>query len=100
MTATNICYNFVGFRCSPPLTKDCTGEHYLTIIGFRLLIVTKKICNRSLKTVITLLCMGVCGISKPLGVICLVIMAPYIGHNSKSVLGCDLWGGGGGGGGY
>ena len=19
MTATNICYNFVGFRCSPPL---------------------------------------------------------------------------------
>ena len=22
MTATNICYNFVGFRCSPPLKKN------------------------------------------------------------------------------
>ena len=22
MTATNICYNFVGFRCSPPLPDE------------------------------------------------------------------------------
>ena len=23
MTATNMCSNFGGFRCSPPLTKSC-----------------------------------------------------------------------------
>ena len=22
MTATNMCYNFVGFRCSPPLSNE------------------------------------------------------------------------------
>ena len=22
MTATNICYNFVGFRCSPPISRN------------------------------------------------------------------------------
>ena len=26
MTATNICYNFVGFRCSPPLTEAVDGK--------------------------------------------------------------------------
>ena len=25
MTATNICYNFVGFRCSPPISG---GNHH------------------------------------------------------------------------
>ena len=25
MTATNICYNFVGFRCSPPLCLACSS---------------------------------------------------------------------------
>ena len=33
MTATNICYNFVGFRCSPPIPSPFvarqTGEFYL-----------------------------------------------------------------------
>ena len=29
MTATNICYNFVGFRCSPPLMSNAesAGPH-------------------------------------------------------------------------
>ena len=32
MTATNICYNFVGFRCSPPLTLAHTLPGKLTAL--------------------------------------------------------------------
>ena len=32
MTATNICYNFVGFRYSPPLEHIFSTASHLTII--------------------------------------------------------------------